>query len=119
MVKVIFVGEKPSQCNVSEDIAFVGAACFPRLVEWIKRINPDYYVCLNSETNRELNDIEALTADGFKVICLGKQASVRLTDRQIDHMVIPHPSGRNRQVTDEVAIAKILEDAWMYVRGGL
>lgn len=118
MVKVIFVGDKPSTKNVSEDIPFVGASCFNRLVSWIKRINPDYYVCLNSETNRELSDIEVLSQEGFRVIAFGTQACVRLRDRGISHMYMPHPSGRNLMTNDEELISKALEEAWIYVRSG-
>lgn len=44
MIKVVFVGDEPSKTNVSPDIAFVGAKCFNTVVQWIKELNPDYYV---------------------------------------------------------------------------
>lgn len=116
MIKVVFIGDKPSSKNLSEDIPFVGANCFERFVSFIKRINPDYYLALNSETERELQEIETLVEGGFKVVCMGKVAAIRLRDRSIPHMTLPHPSGRNLQVNDEQKVNSMLEEAWIYVR---
>lgn len=117
MIKVVFVGDKPSVLNVSEDIPFVGAACFKRLITWIKKLQPDYYLALNSETERELRDIELLVANDFKVIALGVHAAIRLRDRGIKHFTIPHPSGRNVRNNDLVAIEARLEEACRYLKG--
>lgn len=119
MTKMIIVGEKPSKYNLSEDIPFVGAACFNRLVEWIKKLEPDYYVAYNSETERELRDIELLAKDGFKVIALGVSAATRLRDRGIEHFTLPHPSGRNLLINDKELMTQVLKHAWLYLRGEL
>lgn len=113
MKKVVFVGDKPSRTNVSH-LAFVGARCFPRLVEWISAIGADYYVCLNS-SNDELDVIETLLADGFRVIALGMSASERLNERNISHYCIPHPSGRNRKMNDAISVQEWLDLAKAYV----
>lgn len=116
MINVVFVGDKPSSKNLSEDIPFVGANCFEKFVGFIKRINPDYYLALNSETERELREIEGLIQGGFKVVCLGQVAATRLRDRAIPHMVLPHPNGRNPLTNGKEKIEEVLEEAWIYVR---
>ena len=115
MTRVVFVGDAPSKTNVSDNIAFVGAKCFPTLVEWIKEINPDYYVCLNSNVFFDLEDAILLYKDGFKVVALGAKASERLSLNDVKHFVLPHPSGLNRQLNDKTLITTALRMCKNYV----
>ena len=117
MIKVLFVGDSPSKTNVSQDIAFVGARCFPKLVDWIKTIQPDYYVCLNSSTQAEELQIYNLYLDDFRVIALGKEASKRLDNIYVTHLRMPHPSGLNRETNDKELVDRALKQAYAYVRG--
>jgi hypothetical protein len=117
MVKVVFVGDEPSQTNVSPDVAFVGAKCFDTVVNWIKQLNPDYYVCLNSDTVSQLSDIKALEKAGFKVIAFGNKASERLEKLNISHYKLPHPSGLNRKLNNKQALALELYHAHSYLIG--
>ena len=105
MIKVVFVGDTPSSTNIHPDIAFVGAKCFERLVEWIKQLPIDYYICLNSEGERDLDKIHCLTSAGFKVIALGNKASDRLSLQKVEHFKLPHPSGLNRIINDKRKMA--------------
>ena len=105
MIKVVFVGDEPSPTNISHQIAFVGAKCFERLVGWIKYLQPDYYICLNSNTDDDMLGIESLVDAGFQVVALGNKASKRLQKYDIDHWKLPHPSGLNRKLNDEKAMA--------------
>lgn len=105
-LNIVFVGDEPSKTNVSPDVAFVGAKCFSTIVKWIKKLEPDFYVCLNSDTVSQLSDISKLEKAGFEVIALGNKASVRLTKQGIIHWKLPHPSGLNRQLNDETFVAK-------------
>lgn len=114
MKKVVFVGDCPSPLNTAKSIAFVGSKSFPRLVEWIKAIDADFYICLNSSPG-ELLTIGQLMADGFKVIALGNAASERLEGLQIPHYALPHPSGRNRKVNVGVTVETWLDLAKTYV----
>lgn len=122
MVKVVFVGDRPSPTNVSNYIAFVGAKCFPRFIEWIKDLAPDYYTCYNvhdSDGHTDLQNvvnIMNLLESGFKVIALGKQASAALLTQGIPHYEIPHPSGRNRKINDQYTIDQCLDLAKYYIR---
>lgn len=105
---IVFVGDEPSKTNTSPDIAFVGAKCFPRLVQWINKINPDYYIVLNSDTVGSISDIRKLSQTGFIVIALGEKASKKLTVAQIKHKKLPHPSGLNRKINNKQEIDKLL-----------
>lgn len=117
MIKVLFVGDKPSKFNVSSYIPFVGAKCFPRLVEWIRVINPDYYIVMNSDLNWDMNQINILYKNGFKVVALGnKAASKLLAETDIDFFKLPHPSGLNRKTNNKAYIDRQLLLASKYVR---
>ena len=105
MIKVVFVGDQPSQTNVHHEIAFVGAKCFERLVSWIKQLPIDFYVCVNSFSEGDTHKIQALKNDGFKVIALGNKASNRLSALKIQHYKLPHPSGLNRKLNDKQYMA--------------
>lgn len=117
MIKAVFVGDEPSKTNVSPDVAFVGAKCFPTVVKWIKELNPDYYVCLNSDTVSQLSDISKLAKAGFKVIAFGNKASERLVKWNVPHIMMPHPSGLNRKLNDKQAMALELMTAHSYLAG--
>ena len=108
MIKVVFVGDKPSSKNLSEDIPFVGAQCFKRLTEWIRKIDPDFYLVYNSEMNWQLDEIKLLKEEGFKVVALGKVASSKLSEKSIYHYILPHPSLKNRQNNDNEVIERHL-----------
>lgn len=115
MIKVVFVGDSPSALNISPEIPFVGAASFKRLVQWIKYIEPDYYIVLNSSAPQDKAKIIDLYANGFHVVCLGIKAFEQLPP-DIGSMVLPHPSGLNRKLNDTKFLDKKLHEAWNYVR---
>lgn len=116
MIKVAFIGDSPSRLNVNEDLAFVGARCFYTIIEWIKYINPDYYICINSNKRASMWDIQKLYEYGFKIIALGNKSSKRLDSCNIEHLKIDHPSGLNRKLNNKDYIDKILKEAYTYVR---
>lgn len=103
MIKAVFVGDEPSRLNRNIDIAFVGARCFPTLVEWIAKLPVDYYVCINSNKQSDLDKIKCLADNGFKVVALGNKASRRLKD--MEHYMLPHPSGLNRKLNNKQELA--------------
>lgn len=115
MKKVVFVGDTASKLNVDSSIAFVGAKCFNTLVSWIGTVSPDYYICLNSDTRRSINQIKALYLQNFKVIALGELASSRLQREDLAHFKLPHPSGLNRQLNDTEFVANKLREAKEYI----
>lgn len=114
MTKIVFVGDEPSETNVDPNIAFVGAKSFNTLVKWIKFVEPDYYICLNSNTEGCLRAVDKLYEAGFKVVTLGRDASLRVqafTKSKIFYS-LPHPSGLNRQLNDKTYIENKLETLW-------
>lgn len=115
MIKVVFVGDEPSKLNLLKDYAFVGARCFKRLCDWIKIIDANFSLCVNSSQD-ELKDVCTLHADGFKIIALGFKASQRLTAMGIPHYEMPHPSGRCLKLNDKAYLAACLDNAKAYVR---
>ncbi len=104
MIKIVFVGDEPSKTNVDPDIAFVGAKCFDRLVDWIAILKPDYYICLNSNTDNDTFKIGRLAESNFKIVALGDKASKRLSDYDVEHFKLPHPSGLNRKLNDKTYV---------------
>ena len=108
-MKIVFVGDEPSKSNISPDIPFVGAKCFPRLITWINRLKPDYYIVLNSDTVGSISDVNKLYKFGFIVIALGQKASQRLTKFGIPHKSLPHPSGLNRKINNKKYIDEQLK----------
>lgn len=115
MIKVVFVGDEPSRTNIDPDIPFVGAKCFQRLTEWIKELNVDYYICLNSNKDSDMVKIDRLVKEGFKVVALGCKASDRLVKSQINHHPMPHPSGLNRKLNDKHYMSLELMHCYEYV----
>jgi hypothetical protein len=115
LTQVVFVGDEPSKTNAHKDVAFVGAKCFSTIVEWIKILKPDYYVCLNSCTPSDLDKIVGLKIQGFKVVALGKKAAERLNELNIIHVQLPHPSGRNRLLNDSAYIQRELKVVYDYI----
>lgn len=118
MIKVVFVGDSPSKTNVDDNIAFVGSKCFIKVVDWIKNeIQPDYYICLNSDRSTFFDSIHGLERAGFSVVALGNRASKRLTTWGIEHFKLPHPSGLNRKLNNKAFTRNELLKAHYYVRG--
>jgi hypothetical protein len=115
MIKVVFVGDEPSRLNRNIDIAFVGAKCFPTLVDWIKQLSIDYYVCINSNKPSDIDKIHCLAKNGFKIVALGNKASKRL--KNLVHYKLPHPSGLNRKLNNKQELALYLLNCNDYLLG--
>lgn len=110
MNKVVFVGDEPSAKNMNKNLPFVGAKCFNTLISWIAVISPNYYICLNSHTENDLQLIQELQAkQQFKVVVLGKKAQARLQKISIPCFLLPHPSPANLQTNDKEFISQQLK----------
>lgn len=111
MTKIIFVGDKATDKNTILSIPFVGTKSFDRLVTWIAKIDPDYYLVYNSDDDVSLLEVKLLQAyQGFKVIALGNNASKRLNKFSTYHHKIDHPSGLNRNLNSHDYVEKMLND---------
>lgn len=107
-MKVLIVGDTPSRLNDDPNKAFEGAACYPKLVEWIKAMDITEYELINSDTDRDLLYIYEWVGP---IIALGKNAQKRLKRMQVNYIPLPHPSGRNRQLNDRWQVAIWLVEA--------
>lgn len=99
MRKVLIVGDAPSRLNKDPDKAFVGAACFNRLLNWIDLLGFKEEECAFINSNTELS-IQMISEWDGSVLALGKKAQDRLNKAKIRHIALPHPSGRNRQLNN-------------------
>jgi hypothetical protein len=116
-VRAVFVGDRPSRLNKSPNIAFEGAACYPRLIKWIAKLELSDYRLKNSHTSDLIAEIKLFRESGFAIIALGKAASERLSAAQVHHFSLPHPSGLNRRINDQNYIEEALAEAYLYIRG--
>lgn len=110
-MKVLIVGDSPSKLNKSPDVAFVGAASYPRLLEWLKRMDIVDYELTNSDT---AGCRERIRAWSGPIIALGKEAQARTFGLGKKCVHLPHPSGLNRQINNvdfiEQQLAKARRD---------
>jgi len=113
MTKVVFVGDAPTKDNVDLSVPFVGTKSLKTLVDWIRVIQPDYYLTYNSWHQTDINTVYRLYSAGFKVVALGSTASKRLAE--VPHFRLPHPSGLNRKNNDKEFLQTALDDCRSYV----
>ncbi len=109
MPRVLIVGDAPSRLNHIENVAFIGAACYPRLIEWVAALKLDDYELVNSDTDACMDFISKWSGDA--IIALGRKAQSRLRKAGISYIALPHPSGRNRQLNNRWWLLNQLVDA--------
>ncbi len=114
---ILFVGDKPSPMMKPDAEPFQGAACLPRLMEWVKEIGVHPYYFINSSDPNCLNLVLMFDLLGAPVVALGNNASKALWNkkRYVPHFKMPHPSGRNRQLNDKTFVAKKLLECKKYI----
>jgi len=111
---VVFIGDKPS-ARTHPTIAFKGAACEPRLSEWISYLVPQRTIYSLYNTTSEGAVIWTLWhyEDNHPIVALGNNASKWL--RKIPHFKMPHPSGRNRKLNDKEFVKERLNLCKTYI----
>lgn len=110
---VLFVGDEPSKLNKNPEIAFVGAKCEKRLMEWISYLVGTSHGSYDI-INRIYKRFYAAIANADIVIALGNKASDAL--KNVLHFKLPHPSGLNRQVNNKEFIKKQLKACQDYIK---
>lgn len=111
---VLFVGDKPSRLNTDPSIAFKGARCEPRLMEWIEALGiKRFHIVNQSDTLIAIDITSQAMLKGVPIVALGNNASKWL-GRTL-HFKLPHPSGRNRQINDKAFIIAKLEECKKYL----
>lgn len=107
---VVFVGDTPSKLNKSQEVAFVGARCYPILLKWIDLMKIQNYKLTNSHKLELLKETQKMYKNGFKVVALGNMASSRLEALEIEHFKLPHPSPKNLLTNDKYFIIEKLKE---------
>lgn len=113
---IVFVGDKPSK-RTDPKVPFKGAACQPRLMEWVKEITSEQVILLVNKDDIILSaylTLVIICPGQHKLIALGNNASKRL--KEFPHFKLPHPSGRNRQINNKEFIANKLLECKKYLR---
>lgn len=116
-MKVVFVGDSASRLNKDKDIAFVGANCYPRLLDWIKQLKVNDYELINSDKNYLLATVYHLYKHGYKVVSLGNKAAKRLDKYNINYFKMDHPSFRNRKLNNPIYINNKLQECEIWLNG--
>ena len=131
VMRILFVGSNPSKASKTL-AAFSEDARSGRVVrDWIRRAgiednfikltNVSFVVTPNNrplspkeiQTGGEMLRFEATRYD--RVVALGVSASKALTAMGIDHLRMPHPSGKNRTLNDPTAVDQAIESLVRYV----
>lgn len=118
-LKVLFVGSSPSKKNKVSWVPFVGTRSGKVLESWMQQLgvqgkvmNVYPKVSTNPLNRGEIMfhlDRLSRTAKRFdKIIALGDVAHKALLDADVEHFVLPHPSGLNRKLNDKEYVKDIL-----------
>lgn len=98
---VLFVGDKPSRYNTNPKVAFKGARCEKRLLEWLTRMYIEDYKLINRVDDNAHKIIADFVWHNRPIVALGKNASHELKCNGVSHYALPHPSGLNRQLNNK------------------
>lgn len=104
-MRVVFVGDKPSSLNLSQDVAFIGTPSFRNLCAWIQRMKVTNYAMVNSYNHPDEVEICRFLNYGDSLfVALGNNASKVLSRMEIPHFKLPHPSPKNRMLNNKKLI---------------
>ncbi len=123
---VLFVGDKPAKNNINEFVAFYGTQSYTTLMKWcdqmmlhhgkIHMVNQCHiinltqavdFVTLHYATDHKGRS-DKTHLSNCKVIALGRAAESRLIEMEIEHFLLPHPSGLNRALNNKLELATTL-----------
>lgn len=108
--RVGFVGDRPSKLNHSQDLPFFGTPSYKVLLSWFRTLDLDDWTLFNSHTQSELDLVLNFYQSGGVIVALGKTASKTLTQNNISHLKLPHPSPRNRANNNKERLMSTLLD---------
>lgn len=105
-MKVLIVGMNPAPSNPTNKAR--RNSTHDRLNAWMTAANVQHYSFFNTfdapKNNPRVCDIESsrfkYIDDDYVVFALGNFVSVALTNANIEHVKLPHPSPRNRMFND-------------------
>lgn len=105
---ILFVGDKPSKKNINSRVAFVGTRSYKTLLEWIYYLDVDITEAMTCNRVDPWATNDVIVAD--KVIALGKEAERFVASIRDDYFALPHPSGLNRQLNDDLYVRRVLRE---------
>lgn len=114
---VKFIGDRPTENNISRHEPFVGTKSYKTLLDWIYKLDVSVSRCLIHNAYNIKGEAEIINVGSSdKVVALGENARDRLVELGIDHFALPHPSGMNRKLNDKKALDKLLSECkdWLY-----
>ena len=112
-MKIVFVGDKPSRKNISQDIPFVGTKSYKTLLDWIYSMNIDITDVVTTNIHDFKKRTEKIQFSPKKIVALGENASKFL--KGIEHFKLPHPSPLNRKLNDKKTLNSILKECEKYL----
>jgi hypothetical protein len=110
---IYFIGERPSVHNTDPNTAFIGSLSGVRLFSWISQMNlnlKEIKLINSTQVNEFYKDLEESI-----IVALGLVASRELNRRNLKHMRLPHPSGRNRQLNNKNWLNEQLVECKQYI----
>ncbi len=125
---IYFVADQPSNKNLSPSVPLVGTESYRRLLVWIGAMDLDitrirFYNQADDPFNNPMTRMtlnKAVELDQIKVIALGQKAADYLNKVGVDeYFILPHPSGRNRQLNDSTFVKETLGACKRYVYEGV
>jgi hypothetical protein len=116
--RVLIVGINPSGSDptrVSQSIK--------RLCKWTEEMGLTFFSFVNCisrpgpyrESDVDYDLLKECTKGYTKVIALGNFPSMALSKIDVEHFMLPHPSGLNRKLNDKSYEIKILEECRGYI----
>jgi len=108
--KVIYVGTAPG--NHSPD----KSPTIKRIAKWSDQVGIKEWAWTNlsnlklSELKLKEIDFDIKQIEGYKVIALGNLVAKYFEIKNIEHLKVPHPSGKNRMWNDPELEPKVIEE---------
>lgn len=135
MRRVAFVGSNPSEKSKTNTAFEPGTKSMETLLDWCDRANlqsgekshanvsniktPGNRPLTRQEIDEGMGQLkERINAGQYThIVALGKTAAKALTDHEIPHFEMPHPSGLNRKLNDTTYVEQCLDRLRSYVDG--
>lgn len=116
-MKVLVVGLNPSKRNGDPPSLI-------RLYKWLDHLNIKHVSFINlyedyepDYKERKSEYIKCISGGYDRILALGNTVSECLTDMDVDHHRLPHPSGLNRKLNDKKFVDEQLQICKNYIWG--
>jgi len=127
---IVVIGSNPSSKSIDKTPFSLSTRSGRTIREWFCDITDVHYVNVSdepteynkplksSEINSCLQTLKTKLKNADKIITVGKTADKACCLLNLDHFVMPHPSGRNRILNDHSRIATMVAKlrTWALIR---